>query len=296
MLIDLIKPNWAKLAVEGKLLKLKALILIVFIFAVKSAQAKPVEEYKHEIKRAESFLLQKERSQAIKTLTALLENEKLGKNGTAEVKKILKEISSLFLNEKAQQNFELALNLKKTDPAQSMQKLIEAQTSEPDNFKIITEISKQKIAKKECKNTIPTLETSIAINPWDEGINLALAQAYFCEGETEKASLLIGKNIETKRKNTKKEWLQIDFLNKLKNKDSVKNKELLKELKERDPSNPQLEVYDVLLQVLESPNNENLNKSSLACKSTNASLLRQYQQDPFFCELDLLISLINKSR
>jgi thioredoxin-like negative regulator of GroEL len=282
--------------VEGKLLKLKALILIVFIFAVKPGQAKPAEEYKQEIKRAENLLLQKERPRAIKALTVLLENDKLGKNGSAEIKKILKEISSLFLHEKAQQNFELALNLKKTDPAQSMQKLLEAQATEPDNFKIIAEISKQKIAKKECKNIIPTLESSMAINPWDEGINLALAQAYFCEGEAEKASLLIGKNIETKRKNTKKEWLQIDFLNRLKNKDSVKNKELLKELKERDPSNPQLEVYDVLLQVLESPNNENLNKSSLACKSTNASLLRQYQQDPFFCELDLLISLINKSR
>lgn len=282
--------------VEGKLLKLKALILIAFIFAVKPGHAKPAEEYKQEIKRAENLLLQKERPQAIKALTVLLENDKLGKNGSAEIKKILKEISSLFLHEKAQQNFELALNLKKTDPAQSMQKLLEAQATEPDNFKIIAEISKQKIAKKECKNIIPTLESSMAINPWDEGINLALAQAYFCEGEAEKASLLIGKNIETKRKNTKKEWLQIDFLNRLKNKDSVKNKELLKELKERDPSNPQLEVYDVLLQVLESPNNENLNKNSLACKSTNASLLRQYQQDPFFCELDLLISLINKSR
>ncbi len=119
----------------------KSLLFVAIIFSFGAQAAEKSLAYKETIKKAEDFLLQKERPKAVKILTTLLDQEKQNKQAQAEARKILKDINGLFLNEKAQQNYELALNLKNTDSNQALAKLNEALTWEADNFKILTEIS-----------------------------------------------------------------------------------------------------------------------------------------------------------
>lgn len=244
------------------------------------------KEYRSEIKEAEELIIKKNRLGAVKLLLKTLEKEKLNKVATLEIKKILKEINGLFLNEKVQQNYELALNLKNSDINQSNQKLEEALSWEPDNFNIISELARQKIKAKDCKNIIGVLENAAAINPWDEAINLTLGQGYFCNNEMAKLTQIILKNKDSKRKKFSSEWLQLEFLNKLKNKEINKCKELLKEFKDKDPNNLQIEVLETLL-FKNKP-------ASLACKSMSPNLLWKYQFDPYFCELEKLVELIEK--
>lgn len=271
------------------------IIYIVCFFGVLLSEGKekliagPKEknkEYRSEIKEAEDLIIKKNRLGAVKLLLKTLEKEKLNKVATLEIKKILKEINGLFLNEKVQQNYELALNLKNSDINQSNQKLEEALSWEPDNFNIISELARQKIKAKECKNIIGVLENAAAINPWDEAINLTLGQGYFCNNEMAKLAQIILRNKDSKRKKFSSEWLQLEFLNKLKNKEINKCKELLKEFKDKDPNNLQIEVLETLL--------FKNNPASLACKSMSPNLLWKYQFDPYFCELEKLVELIEK--
>lgn len=244
------------------------------------------KEYRSDIKEAEELIIKKNRLGAVKLLLKTLEKEKLNKVATSEIKKILKEINGLFLNEKVQQNYELALNLKNSDINQSNQKLEEALSWEPDNFNIISELARQKIKAKECKNIIGVLESAAGINPWDESINLTLGQAYVCNNDMDKLAQIILRNKDSKRKKFSSEWLQLEFLNKLKNKEINKCKELLKEFKDKDPNNLQIEVLEAML--------FKNNPASLACKSMSPNLLWKYQFDPYFCELEKLVELIEK--
>lgn len=269
----------------------KLLILFAVVFCLDVVAAEKSLAYKETIKKAEDLLLQKERAKAVKVLTTLLEQEKQNKLAQAEARKILKDINGLFLNEKAQQNYELALNLKNTDLNQALAKLNEALTWEADNFKILTEISRIKINKKDCKSTLQALELANQQNPFDELISVTLSQAYFCESETLKCENIVNKFIDPKRKANKYEWLQLEFLLKLKEKDYTKAKDIFTEMKTVEGKNPQLELYEGLLNKNSSAKNENINKSTLSCKGVNQSLLRKFQQDPFFCEPELLSAL-----
>lgn len=276
---------------------IKMLVLAVFVSI--GAWGKKEDKnngYKSEIKRAESMLLQKNRTQAITTLLNLLESEKQNKQAQLEIKKILKEINGLFLNEKAQQNFELALNLKKSDPAQALAKLTEAQGWEPDNFKIVAEIAKMKISRRDCKNSISPLEKAQEQNPYDETIAISLTQTYICSSVFEKASQVLSKYIDPKRVTNKWEWLQLEFIIKLKAKQLDQAREIIKELNQLDKNNPQLELYEILYAKTENPKLENWNKNSLGCKNQITGTLRKYQQDPYFCELELLASIIEGGR
>jgi lipopolysaccharide biosynthesis regulator YciM len=269
----------------------KTLFIVAAIFSLTAVAADKTSVYKETIKKAEDFLLQKERSKAVKLLTSLLDQEKQNKQAQSEARKILKDINGLFLNEKAQQNYELALNLKNTDSNQALAKLNEALAWESDNFKILTEISRIKINKKDCKSTLQALELANQQNPFDELISLTLSQAYFCESETVKCENIVNKFIDPKRKTNKYEWLQLEFLLKIKEKDYTKAKDIFAEMKTVEQKNPQLELYESLLNKNNSTKNENTNKNALTCKGVSQSLLRKFQQDPFFCELELLSAL-----
>lgn len=269
----------------------KSLLFVAIIFSFGAQAAEKSLAYKETIKKAEDFLLQKERPKAVKILTTLLDQEKQNKQAQAEARKILKDINGLFLNEKAQQNYELALNLKNTDSNQALVKLNEALTWEADNFKILTEISRIKINKKDCKSTLQPLELANQQNPYDELISLTLSQAYFCESETLKCENIVNKFIDPKRKTNKYEWLQLEFLLKIKEKDYTKAKDIYAEMKTVEGKNPQLELYESLLNKNSAVKNENTNKNTLTCKGVSQSLLRKFQQDPFFCELELLSAL-----
>lgn len=266
-------------------------IFLLLSVVIKTIAAEKTTNYKESIKKAEDLLLQKERSKSIKILVELLEQERQNKQIQAETKKILKDINGLFLNEKAQQNFELALNLKNSDPQQAIAKLNEALAWEADNFKILTEISRIKINKKDCKSTLQPLELANQQNPYDERVSLTLAQAYFCEASLVQFENLVNKFIDPKRKSNKLEWLQLEFLLKLKAKEYTKAKEIFLEMKEIENKNPQLELYEILLGRSMSGKSENSNKVNLSCKGISQSMLRKYQQDPFFCEFELLTTL-----
>lgn len=278
--------------------KIKSIYFTVHIFCffgalpsegrekLKEGSKEKNKEYRTQIKEAEELIIKKNRLDAVKLLLNALEKEKLNKAATLEIKKILKEINGLFLNEKVQQNYELALSLKNSDINQSNQKLEEALSWEPDNFNIISEMARQKIKAKDCKNIIGVLENAAAINPWDEAINLTLGQGYVCNNDMTKLTQIILRNKDPKRKKFSSEWLQLEFLNKLKNKEINKCKELLKEFKDKDPNNLQIEVLEALL--------FKNNPTSLACKSMSPNLFWKYQFEPYFCELEKLIELFEK--
>jgi predicted Zn-dependent protease len=189
-----------------------AIFLAALFFIPQSAKAVG-ETYKDIIEKSYNLVLQKDRSQAISILMAALKHESKKSQAQKELALALEQVSKAFLNDKAQQLYELALSLRTADPSMSMNKLQEALRVEPENASIEVAISRASLASGDCDGAQARMVKQKELVTFDEEMRLILAQAYVCQGKFE-SYLALKSGTEIKKSKLALFWqnLEIEYL------------------------------------------------------------------------------------
>ncbi len=241
------------------------------------------ENYQDIIEKAQNLILQKDRQQAMAILVKALHRESPRSVATTELKKTLNDISAVFLNDKTQQTYEMALTLRQTDLNQAQQKISEALQFEPDNDLLLVEQVRIQIAKGDCSSAEETANKAKNQNPFSEEINLGYVQAAFCLNH-----FLEGQKIfdaaDIKKSVLSKFWLMTLAEKEFKEKNYAHFNELMGQIKKADPKYPEMDYWIWKYEQLQKRKNVDLaDKYIMACKNISAQTYRQYMPDPMIC-------------
>jgi hypothetical protein len=255
------------------------LIGVVFCLATAHSLAVPkTENYSDLISKAQNLILQKDRLQAMNVLVAGIKKENSKSNAYLELKKNIEDLSQVFISEKAQQLYELAITLKKTDMTASTQKITEALRLEPDHLKLIIELSRNQITKGDCSSAQESLSKIIQLSPYIEELKLLQTQIYLCLNQMSELNQ-IRSTVDIKKSNYASQWILVDIekFDKLgQNKAAIDSLILFKNLK---LSHPEVNYWSWKL-------NKNTNdgyKYVNECKKMSTGAYRQYLMDPQLC-------------
>jgi len=259
----------------------------LFIF-VSLARAVPLETKSKKaetsqdiVEKAYNLSLQKDRSQAITILVGAIKQENVQSGSTAELIKALQQISYLFYSDRAQQNYELALSLRRTDIAQAQQKIAEALRIENDNLSLFNEMQRMLLIRGDCSSAHENISKQRRQDPYDEFLAILQAQAQACLGKWED---YVKTRDAFDKKNTAqaKYWasLEIEYLLSLKS--FSKAKEAAGTLQKLDPKYPETIYWQwrVVTGAEKAPFGQKYIKE---CKNLSAALYRQYMIDVNLC-------------
>lgn len=154
---------------------------------------KPLDTLKSTLTEAQGFLLNKDRTQAIKVLIQALKNEKQNSKNYIELSNFLKKTSEIFISEKAQQSFELALTAYTADKNLTKDKLLETLKIEPQNSLILKAVVFTLLSLKECQKVPPYLDELKVINEYDEDIEALKLLNLICINNKSEALALMTK-------------------------------------------------------------------------------------------------------
>lgn len=158
---------------------------MLIIFFIQMALATPgsslsnEKEIKSIIQRAQTYILQQNKAQAIQTLTDALEKEKNKKNKEYLLGN-LNKIGDLFLTDKAQKIFEQGNFLFKNKPTEALAKYQEAFREEPLNFKIILNLGRTYLSLGQCSEANKTSIDKPYLNLFNEEGFLLYIQSKTC--------------------------------------------------------------------------------------------------------------------
>jgi len=259
----------------------------LFIFTEASAvisvdnKSKKAETSKDIIEKAYNLSLQKDRAQATNILVSAIKQESLRNGNTTELKKALQQVSYLFYSDRAQQSYELALSLRRTDLPQAQQKMAEALRIESDNLNLFNEMQRMSIIKGDCSSSLESVTKERLQNPYDENLLLLQAQAQACLNKWDDY-LKTHENFDAKKSNLVKFWIGLDIEHAFYEKNVAKAKELIASLEKLDPKYPELPYWQWRVAIGPAKNAaaENYVKS---CKNISAAVYRQYMTDVNLC-------------
>jgi len=262
------------------------LSVALFIFAgvpelSAEVKSKKAETSKDLIEKAYNLSLQKDRAQACTILINAIKQENLHNGNTTELKKALQQVSYMFYSDRAQQVYELALSLRRTDPSQALQKLTEAQRVEADNMTLYTEMQRVLLIKGEASTVLENVLKKREQNPFDEQLVLLQAQALVYLGNWSDYKKLRDA-FEIKKSNLQKYWLALDIEQDLYEKSPGKAKEALLAAQKVDAKYPELLYWQWRL----APEGEKKplgQKYVKGCKNISPTQYRQYMTDVNLC-------------
>ncbi len=122
------------------------------------------------INKSQSLLLQGERHKACQILVSSLDKEGVKTKGFVEISKALKKCTEIFISEKAQQIYELAVASYSNDKTHSIEKFTEALGLEPQNGLILKGLIFTLLSQNECPRAKKNFEELKKINPFDEDL------------------------------------------------------------------------------------------------------------------------------
>lgn len=239
----------------------------------------PRESYKEIIEKARNLSLQKDRGQAINLLKLALKKEAKKSLAQKELIQALVDLTSMFFSEKAQQLFELGLSLKGSDPAMSMNKLLEAQKNEPDNLGIEIATHQIAISQNECSSVTEKINKNRDLTIYIEEYRLVFAQALLCSGKTQEYLLLKAQN-DPKSISLPAFWsvLEQEYL--------FKAGQLAKviDLADQGAANPESYYWRWRAEVdLKLKGEKTAQKYLNSCKTLNSRQLRELNYEPNLC-------------
>ena len=250
--------------------------------AAPDTKSKKAETAKDIIEKAFNLSLQKDRSQAINILVGAIRQENLRNGNASELLKALQQVSYLFYSDRAQQNYELALSLRRTEPAQSQQKLSEALRVETDNLSLFNEMQRLLIIRGDCSNAFENITKERLQDPYDEFLILLQAQANACLGKWE--SYVKTRDLsDYKKSNQYKFWLGLEIEYQLSQKSQVKAKELQNTLAKLDGKYPEAHYWNWRVALVANEKQTAGQKYVKECKNLPAALYRQYMIDVNLC-------------
>lgn len=261
---------------------MKAAILII-IFSISGLSAnKSVKKNdesapsKEILEIAQNLILQKDRDQAIRILykAQLIEKNKTVLN---EIRAILRDIGSLFLYDKAQQEFESSINFKKTDPSKSLAAIERAQKIEPDNTLLMVELIRNQINKKNTDKAKEILDEFRLKNAYDKNVVLAGIFLSFITGDMKDAGLAKTRLKDLQLDNSIIISSYVEFLDRVNGGQKDKMATALAHLKKEDKLNPQITFWENRLSGRPRAEEEPL------CAPFPEHFYRRYFYDLFFC-------------
>jgi len=244
-------------------------------------KSKKAETSKDIIEKAYNLSLQKDRSQSITILVNAIKQENARNGNTAELKKALQQVSYLFYSDRAQQTYELALSLKKTDPVQALQKMNEALRMETDNLTLFTEYQRMILTKGDCSAALDSVTKVRRQDPFDENLMLLQAQADACLGNWDEVKKTRD-GFDTKKSNQQKFWLALEIEQALYEKNLPKAREHIAAIQKLDSKYPELHYWQWRV-ASGSEKSSFAQKYLKECKNISATVYRQYMTDVNLC-------------
>lgn len=266
------------------LVLLRAALGAALLFLSTSAYAKStgIETYKDIIEKAHNLSLQNDRPQALRILSVAVKKE-TRPQAIAELKKVSRELSQIFLSDKSQQLYESGLSLKKNDPGEALDKIQEALKLEPENSLIVIEQARLQMMRGDCRQALSSLQKQIQLVPADEDLRLTQAQAAVClqdwdEYEKAKAAGL------DKKATPSEFWLILEVERLLSRKNEQKAQEILSQVRKTAEKYPEVHYWQQFLeQKTKKPFQVSAQKYVMSCKNISVTLYRQYMIDPMLC-------------
>ncbi len=255
------------------------LVLIPLVLTAAPVK-KSRENFSEIIQKAQNLVLQKNRPQALEVLSAGLKNEKPNSAAFKELKKNLNDMSRMFISEKAQQAYEFSLSLKRADPPQAFVKINDALRAEPENFTLLLEAARQNLMKGDCKAALDLGQTVQKINLLDDELNLVLAQTKICLND------LVGYAAirDAAQVANSVSWLSLEIERDLKEKNLMKAKEALSQLRKIDKKYPEQHYWawkiDTEQKVI---NQESAQDYKTECQNMTLAFYRRFILDPRLC-------------
>lgn len=271
------------------LIQKKASIILAFLYCsiALSANVLPsTENYKDIIKKAQNLILQKDRPQALNLLDQALKLEAPKSQSYLEIKKQISFISRIFLIEKAQQAYELALSLHRQDPNQALTRVRDGLKLEPDNLNLLLEEARLHMLKADCGNSLEILQKKIhKVLFQDEEVQLLSFQQSLCSRDKQ-ASTGMTKSTATEiaTSNLKLFWSLAELEQSSLEKNETLSKEILKSLKTSNQKHPDLNYWNFKLTAKTDAERASWGqKYILSCQSLSQKALREFLIDPYLC-------------
>lgn len=225
---------------------------------------------------AQNLILQKDRVQAVRILYKAQVGEK-NKVVATEIRGILKDIGSLFLYDKAQQEYESSINFKKTDPGKWLGAVERAQKIEPDNTLVLIELIRNQLNKKNLEKAKELLEEFRSKNPFDKNVILAATMLALASGDVKETLITKMKLKDTQLANQNAVNAYVELLERVILGNKEKALQALAVLKKEDAQNPQISFWENRIQGKQKADEDVL------CGTIPEHLYRRYYYDLFFC-------------
>lgn len=257
-------------------MKIALVSFILLAVALAANKKETTSQSKEIIEIAQNLILQKDRDQATRLLIKAVISEK-NKKVQQEIKLILRDLGSLFLYDKSQQEYELSVSFKKADPTKWIAAIERAQKIEPDNTLIVMEIIRNHVNKKSIEKAKEALDEAYAKNPFDRNMILAALFLALANKDNKEINNLKLRLKDLQLPNYEAIVAYVDFLEKMANQNNEKALSSLVSLKKEDPQNPQIGYWENRLSNRPEP------AADMPCASVPEHLYRRYTYDLFFC-------------
>jgi hypothetical protein len=264
-----------------------------FSMAFAEIKLKKAETSKDIIEKAYNLSLQKDRPQATNILVGAIKQENTNGTNTAELKKALQQVTYLFYSDRAQQSYELAVSLKKTDLPQAQQKLSEALRMEPDNLTLFIELQRILLIKKDCSGVLESVLKEREQNPFDENLPLLQGQAQACLGHWE-AVAKIRDQADGKHSSLAKYWQSLEIEQSVTEKNLGKAKDLVAALQKTDAKYPEVYYWQWKTAPIATKSTA-AQKYLKECKNISPMTYRQYMTDVNLCRKNTEIEATMKT-
>lgn len=268
--------------------KFKRATLVVALFfsinasGVDSPKQAVKETYRDIIDKAYNLSLQKDRSQAISLILGALKRETKKSGPQKELIQALDQVSKVFMGDKAQQQYELALSLKFSEPNLALTKLIEASRLEPENASIEAAIAQQQMMLGDCDGASARIGKNKDLSVYLEDWKLLTAQSALCENKFE--NYISSKTGADLKGPLAVYWstLEVEYL--YRSGQLAKGKEFLGNLSKLDPQFPETFYWNwKIMTALKQKSDRDAQKYLNTCKTLNSRQQRAYSAEPFLC-------------
>ena len=269
----------------SKNFKRATVIVALFFSSLSFAQMQkqnPKETYKDIINKAYNLSLQKDRPQAISMLLGALKREAKKSNAQKELVQALDQITKVFISDKAQQQYELGLSLKFSDPNLAMNKMTEAARLEPENSSIEMAIAHQQMMLGDCDGANAKVVKNKDLAQYLEDWRLISSQIAVCENNFE-TYVSLKQNGDSKGPYAIY-WLVLESEYLFKNNQAAKAKEIGASVIKLDAQFPEAYYWEwKISQALKIKNTKMAQKYVSMCKTINSRQQRAYFAEPFLC-------------
>lgn len=264
-------------------LHLGTLFSILLLGSGPGAGATTTETYKDIIDKAQALSLQKERGHAVQLLISSIDRESKKGPPPKELVQALEDVASMFLSEKAQQLYELAISLRVNDPGTSLQKQNEAARLEADNLHIQLEQFRLHLTLGNCNEGATVAERLFTQMPVLDAVKLAAAQGALCRGRAAEAQKIRGQ-ADLKKSGLTIFWNLVDAETQLKLGNMARVNEALTSNEKLDKAFPETQYWRWRLARDSNKNPDTAAERYVAgCKSLSPRAARGYIYEAFLC-------------